>query len=722
MAFPVVGTIINNDLSLDNPRNNADDATRINQIKQRLRQRDQLQKMRQFLLNRLFPKQTVSDSEPVAQQLAQIAQILGRSAGNEPTIYDNGSFRSSASGNANALTQQVERALTQVLGRTPGRGYDGFVNALNCAFPTDAYGKVMTTPSKSVVSLAGNGNYSNVGDGFYSPASLGNYPAAGSGYASAPTNSAGVGQLSVEQANLYRQASINAADALRVLEALQPFDPIADIDAVEALRGLIRSQINTLVEEFGRIDEPRRERVEPYLDTLDGSIKQLGEQARLVDRIDATTEVFPVTLSDETQVAGFELLRNYANTLRDIFEQFRNTNAVETTVTGRYSERLSRSYIMLPVLADSNTSFMAAMDSIGFTTSERRSDAALFSILGTPRAGAEPRNETTINLPFFSTSDPELDLDKFNLLLPDITVNDFNEWVERFATIEAPSILSASGQFGLDFVTDQADTLFWMIGTVLSEIKRVDSAKSSLLLDKVLSFERVQQTLSEFLFQLDTLADLGVGSTADPTVNIISQVSGDNQQAQSNNPLLKPLVVLVTNGGSPVSGVPLTFTVNPLNGGSISSSTLPIVTGDAGQATVFWTLGSNLGPNTVQVSGTGLKPITLPVTFTATATNFPVNLLAKVIDVPSNGLPGDSFPLVVKVTSGDSPISGVSLTVKVTSGEGRVSADSIVTNVQGQASVNWTLGSTRGVNKVKVSGTGLDPVTFTINTSSSDIA
>jgi hypothetical protein len=100
---------------------------------------------------------------------------------------------------------------------------------------------------------------------------------------------------------------------------------------------------------------------------------------------------------------------------------------------------------------------------------------------------------------------------KFSLLLPDITVNDFNEWVERFATIEAPSILSASGQFGLDFVTDQADTLFWVIGLVLDAVK--DDTSNSLLLDKVLSFERVQQTLSELLFQLDTLADLGVGST-----------------------------------------------------------------------------------------------------------------------------------------------------------------------------------------------------------------
>jgi hypothetical protein len=504
MAFPVLGTFVNNSPIGEQPL---------------LRNRVQLQKMRQDLLRQLFQTETAPGGD-VAQQLAQIAQILGRSAGNEPTIYDNGSSRSSASGSANALIQQVERALTQVLGRTPGRGSDGFVHALNSAFPTDAYGKVMSTPTRSVVSLNGNGNYSTVGNGFYSPASNGNYPTAGNGYTPAPSNNAGVGQLSVEQANLYRQASIIVADALLVLESIQPFDPTADVDAVEALRALIRSQINTLVDEFGRVDEPRRERVETYLDTLlttdklSGSIVQLGEQARLIDRISTATEVFPVTLSDETQVAGFELLRNYAETLRTIWNQFAETNNVELTVTGRYSERLSRSYIMLPVISDSNTSFMAAMDSIGFTASERRSDAALFSVLGTPRnLDTDNRNQTIIDLPFRIS---EGETSRFSLLLPDITVNDFNEWIERFASLEAPSILSTSGQFGLDFVTDQADTLFWVIGIVLSEIKQ--AASNSLLLKKVLSFERVQQTLSELLFQLDTLADLGVGSTVPATL------------------------------------------------------------------------------------------------------------------------------------------------------------------------------------------------------------
>jgi hypothetical protein len=152
------------------------------------------------------------------------------------------------------------------------------------------------------------------------------------------------------------------------------------------------------------------------------------------------------------------------------------------------------------VLADSNASFMAAMDSIGFTQSERRSDTALFSQLGSSVNLNEIIRPVLQNVSLGSVP------------VPDITVNDFNDWVDRFTTIEAPSILTTSGKFGLDFVTDQADTLFWVIGIVLYALKN-NSNGGSPLLDKVLSYERVKQTLSELLFQLNSLADLGTNTT-----------------------------------------------------------------------------------------------------------------------------------------------------------------------------------------------------------------
>jgi hypothetical protein len=457
---------------------------------------DELQVLRQWFISEVLfvaPPDFSQDTDKTAGQLAQIVRVLEQSAGNEPTIYDNGTSRSSATTSANTLTLQVERALTQVLGRAPGRGTDGFVTALNSAFPTGKDGNVLSAPSRSVVSL-------------YSPDSEGLS-----------------GQLSVEQANLYRQASIIGNDALKVLDGLQPFNPTADIDAVEALRYLIRSQIRSLIDEFGRLDEPRKERVDNFFSALGpansadglpfagGSLSRLGEATRLINQ---DPNIIPVTVSDETQVAGYQLLLNYVKTLQDIWQRFTPITDIEANVTGRYSERLSRVNIMLPVIADSNISFMSALDSVGFTQSERRSDAALFNTLNIPTMdGVEVNTGSTLG----ATVERETGVTLITLTLPDMTVNDFDEWVDRFTTMEAPSLLSESGQFGLDFVTDQADTLFWTIAAVLYAIQEVPSNQSKLL-GKLLSFERVQQTLSELVFHLDTLADLGVPVALIPDV------------------------------------------------------------------------------------------------------------------------------------------------------------------------------------------------------------
>lgn len=448
-----------------------------------------LQILRQALLDNLFIQDAVGE-EPVSKQLAQIAQVLSRTATNEPTAYENGAVSTSATGTASLLTRQVERALTQVLGRAPGRGSDGFIKALNGAFPTAANGQVMFTPARSVVSL-------------YSPNGAGNQFISG-------TNGTGLtGQLSVEQANLYRQTSIIATDALRVLEGLQPFDPTADIDAVEALRSLIRAQINSLIEEFGRLDKPRPDRVNVYITTLTNHLNQLGARARLGNTEGGEGETsddagFPVTADDEAQVAALELLRNYVKTLQDIWARFPGISQSEQ-VSGRYSERLSRASILLPVITDSNASFKAAMDSIGFTESERRSDVALFTSLG-PTIRPPEDNPLKFSLSINNDVNPAIG----PVSLPNITMNDFNEWVDRFTTIEAPSILATSGRFGLDFVTDQADTLFWVIGFVLDYITSDANGPKERLLEKILKFDRVKQSLTELLFQLDTLADFGV--------------------------------------------------------------------------------------------------------------------------------------------------------------------------------------------------------------------
>jgi adhesin/invasin len=69
--------------------------------------------------------------------------------------------------------------------------------------------------------------------------------------------------------------------------------------------------------------------------------------------------------------------------------------------------------------------------------------------------------------------------------------------------------------------------------------------------------------------------------------------------------------------------------------------------------------------------------------------------------------------LVVKVTDAlGRGVTGVVLTWTVATGGGSVSASSTTTDVSGQSSVSWTLGTSVGSNSVSASATGLAAVTF----------
>jgi hypothetical protein len=399
--------------------------------------------------------------------LLTLANTFSRYAQTQKTYADDlGSTRTSSSGSANLLERQVSRAIAQVLGRAPGNSPEGFVRAINDVFPTQKDGKVSLTPSRSAVSLYGQ-----------SDASQNGYTSATSGAMSAGL----IGQLSAEQATLYRQASIIAADALKVLQGLQPFVPEAEADKVEALKALVRDEINSLVEELGRVDESRPQRVETYFSQLrgpNGHLLQLGDRAFLTRR-----RVVPTTLDDEAQIAGYDLLVNYMRILREIWDNYRGKS--QSSKSLRYPEfslRLSRASVLLPVIAEGNNNFMSALDSIGFTETERRSSASRFTSLG---------------------DDP-------NLPLPDLTLNDFTEWVERFSSLEGPQYLADSGQYGLEFVTSQADSIFWVLLPILSFTKTAPTPNLNgrPIVAQALTHERVSWALDDLMNQLKALADL----------------------------------------------------------------------------------------------------------------------------------------------------------------------------------------------------------------------
>lgn len=198
--------------------------------------------------------------------------------------------------------------------------------------------------------------------------------------------------------------------------------------------------------------------------------------------------------------------------------------------------------------------------------------------------------------------------------------------------------------------------------------------------------------------------------TSGPQIVTLVAVSGSGQFGPLGSPLAQPLVVRVEDQtGAPVEGATVSWDV-VLGGGDISPS--QSVTNDQGLASATFTLGSTQGLNTATASIGGNQP----VVFTATATTAPPAALFIVAGNGQTGTVATVLPtdLVVQVTdAGDNPKSGVTVTFAVLSGAGSLSSATAVTNASGNATVEWTLGTTAGPQSVLASVSGVAPVTIT---------
>jgi hypothetical protein len=425
--------------------------------------------LRRGLMAQLYATKPINPiGNPTEQTSLLLSDLLGsfkRYAGNQQTAYDSGSVQSSSTNTSNQWERVVDRAINQVLGKSPGKGANNFVNALDTAFPSKGYGRSTMTLS------VGAENYSTNGL---------------------------LAEISTEQAILYRQVSTNMTDALKVLAGIQYFSPKADKESVEALRELIRGRINFLVEEFRRADEPRSDLVESYLRSLDEYTNEFGKQAYIND------SRLAVTVEDEEQTTNFKLLESYIKTLSQAWAQY--FNAGKSGRVDSLSVRVDRAKVLLPIVSQANLDFSNALESVGLNENERRSRASLFTALDLPAI----LPEDTVGNQNIRIFPPGLDPAYLSTWLPKITVSDLIDWLDRYSNIEAPSALEST--YGIDFVIDQADRLFWTIAPVVAHLKTIVAINSSSqsMLKQILSNERVTWALDNILSQLNALAELAV--------------------------------------------------------------------------------------------------------------------------------------------------------------------------------------------------------------------
>lgn len=467
-------------------------------------QAQQFKLLRTGLMGQLYPTAPMSTIVLQTQETLLLSDLLGsfkRFATNQqtaydyrpvvdrPNDYDNVTGQPSATTTANRLARQVDNAIAQAFRKVPGRVAPKFIDALDAAFPNPGKGQAEVTARSEIVLL--------------NPNSI--------------SNGKSLAELSTRQLGLYRQTSVIAADALKVLDELQTFVSEADKERFDALRSLIQSQIISLVEEFGRADEPRSARVIVILRALQEYVVELGEQGHFNDPLLAAT------IEDDDQIAKFDVLKNYVKLMSRSWADY--YNAEKSGRVYSISERADRARVMLPILSQANQDLGDALESVGLSATERRSRAYLFTTLRSPAIERIRRSANEIERPQVSSSATEImrssartvstsasstSENEISTWLPDITVSDLQDWLNRFSTMEGPSALTSV--YGIDFVTDQADRLFWTIAPIVAHLKTTRSLNPSgqSTLAQILSNERVSLAFDNLLSQLNALADLAV--------------------------------------------------------------------------------------------------------------------------------------------------------------------------------------------------------------------
>jgi hypothetical protein len=186
----------------------------------------------------------------------------------------------------------------------------------------------------------------------------------------------------------------------------------------------------------------------------------------------------------------------------------------------------------------------------------------------------------------------------------------------------------------------------------------------------------------------------------------IELVSGDNQTARIGRPVQDPLIVRVTDGfGNPVAGVTVEWTAQQ---GSVDPASS--VTGEDGQASTTWTLGSSTGPQSAAASSPALQGS--PVAFAGTAVPGSADRLERVSGNDQSAPIGTELPEPLVVQLLDQAGNGVpnrAVSWVLATGGGSVSSDNSTTDGNGKASTRWTLGPSAGGNSLNavVSGVGV---------------
>jgi len=218
-------------------------------------------------------------------------------------------------------------------------------------------------------------------------------------------------------------------------------------------------------------------------------------------------------------------------------------------------------------------------------------------------------------------------------------------------------------------------------------------------------FDAIDATIASCLILIAATACSGDSTSPTPVASAITIVSGGAQNATVGTTVAAPVVAKVTDqSGNPIAGIIVTFT--PASG-SGSTSQAQATTDATGSVSVTWTLGTVAGADSLTVSAGSLTPSTVVATATPDApaavtivagnnqSSTVDSMLATTLEVKVTDQYGNVVPNATVSWSDDSG--------------GIFSTTSTLTDANGIAQVQYTLGPTPGpedvVASVTVAGT-----------------
>jgi len=261
---------------------------------------------------------------------------------------------------------------------------------------------------------------------------------------------ADLGAITGAQASLYSRSRVALDAALPLLDGLYPLDPAADPQDTEAIRTIVRSELNELVAELGVEGGPRLSRVDDLLDQLLGTLQkrvpgEVGGQLKLLQDRFGLVSARVDTVEEEENLTNFLILVDYVREIDTSWRAQRGffdpTNPTATPFLGTQLVLLSRS---LAVVAESVTEVGFTLDSVFIGAAERLAIRLRFDGAGSDgTALVDSRNQ---DLPVPADT-------------PSILLGELLSWVERVASEEGPRLLQDAGKDGATALTPVLDKL-----------------------------------------------------------------------------------------------------------------------------------------------------------------------------------------------------------------------------------------------------------------------